>query len=211
VAVNVAKGNKAPQLAVMDYRVHNGPDVTAPPKLEILLQNNGDGRSLITRAIFRIRSFTSLTICNEQGNIPESNVYGIDLPTNPAKDRTIEEYINQQLGPDEADRFSFSFNLPKPEPDKSAYLYWLEVSLLHDKATDPLRVGTIVISVPFTPSLKEGDFWTNRSRAKGFSWLGPEAPEVISCLQANSARLKEILATKGRRSKELEEVAAELG
>ena len=211
LVINAAKGEKAPQLEVVDYRVHNGLHIPTPLKLEIMLKNSGDGRSVITRAIFRIRHFTRLKTCNEQGNLPESNVYGVDLPANPVKNETTEEYINQELGAQEADRFSFKFTLPKGKPDESTYLYRLDVSLLHDKATDPLRVGTIVISLPVVPAVAGGDFWSSRHHAKDFSWLGSEAPAVISCLQANSARLKEILATKGRRSKELEKVADELG
>jgi len=202
-----------PNLMVEDLLVEDFPeDWTQSPRVQVSLHNTGVQRSVVTRAEFTVLRAAHFPLCEKQGNLILSNSYAVVLPTNPSSGMTVEVPLHQQLGPDEADRIEFRFQLPndvRTKGDATVYLYQLKVELLHDAQPGPLSVGQVLLAVPSAPD--KTYLWTKDKAADldyraSIAWLGPNTDEVISCLKTNTTDLKPILAVPGERSSNLQKL-----
>jgi hypothetical protein len=201
-------------LKVIDTVVSNGTDWEKSPEIQVTLHNTGSQRSIIKRALFRIRSFAALPICAIEGELMVSKTYDITLPTNPREDEApVEKPVSQQLAPDEADRFAFSLSVPPPAGMPTVYLYQLEIEFLHDEDSTPLKAGNVIVALPGAPGRHGMQFWSK-------SWLSlypgaekglPDEARIHSCLDSNTAKLRKMLALDGVRSNELSNLPSDLG
>jgi hypothetical protein len=202
-------------LKVVDLVVLNGTDWDRPPQVQVTLHNTGSQRSIIKRALFRIQTVAALPICHTAGELMVSKKYDITLPTTRPKDAApVEKPVSQQLGPDEADRFAFSFAVPQRAEEPAVYLYQLQIEFLHDTQSTPLRVGNVIVAAPGAPGRHGLEFWRKGEEVKfdaAYSHLGAYQATVRSCLDSNTSKLRTTLALDGARSEELANLPAELG
>ena len=202
-------------LEVVDLVVLNGTDWDRPPEVQVTLHNTGSQRSIIKRALFRIQTVAALPVCLTEGELMVSKKYDITLPTTQPKDAApVEKPVSQQLGPDEADRFAFSFAAPQRVGEPAVYLYQLQLEFLHDTEPTPLRVGNVLVAAPGAPGRHGLEFWGKGQAARfdaAYSHLGAYRATVRSCLESNTSKLRRTLALEGARSEELANLSAQLG
>jgi hypothetical protein len=201
-------------LKVIDTVVSNGTDWEKSPRIEVIIHNTGSQRSIIKRALFKIRGFASLPVCAIEGELLVSKTYDITLPTNPGSDEaTVGKPVSQQLGPDEADRFAFSLAVPPSAGTPTVYLYQLEVEFLHDEDSTPLEAGNVIVALPGAPGQHGYEFWSKSylSLYPGAYKYLPDEARVHSCLDSNTAKLRKMLSLDGVRSDELSNLPSDLG
>lgn len=204
--LNELLARKAPELHVVDIVVENTTDWTTPTRLQVTLHNTGNERAIIKRALFRIHHFSQIPNCVSEGELPVSKTYDIILPVNPHADQLVEAPVSQQLGTDEADRFTFTLTVPQDINKPSSYIYQLEVALLHDEGQTPLKLGNVLVALPGLPSAAGGDFWPSVPGS-----LGSFGAQAVACLKSNSLKLHQMLALDGKRSQQLRDLADQLG
>ena len=122
------------------------------PRIEVRLQNTGNRRSVLTSAILTVRKEVVVTPCGLGAGLLLSTTYDVRLPNRAAEGQTVEIPIDQQLGPDEADRFAFNLGLEDPAKDFGLTLvYQLDVAVRHDNSDKPVDLGRVVVALPGSP------------------------------------------------------------
>jgi hypothetical protein len=172
------------------------------------LHNTGNQRSVLTRALFTVRAVGVIKSCGGLGGgLEVSESYDVQIPRTATPGDEIQEVISQQLGPDEADHFTFSFttDLEPAEERPAIYLFQLDVAIEHD-ASKELRVGKIIISVPANPS--KFDLWT-KDDATRFPNGNPSSDED-ECRQQNNKELRGILNLPGTANPQVESLLDEI-
>jgi len=129
------------------------PTDASKARIEVRLQNNGNRRSVLTSAILTVRKQVVVTPCGLGAGLAVSATYDVVLPRRPADGQTVEVPIDQQLGPDEADRFVFSVGAEfAGGVDLGLVLiYQLDVAIRHDGSEKPTDVGRVVVALPGSP------------------------------------------------------------
>lgn len=173
----------------------------AKPRIELRLHNVGTQRSVLTSARFELKRHVRIAACGVGAGLLESASYDVMLPGEPARDEVVEVPINQQLGPDEADRFSFRLSTPEAYKDDlgTTVIYEIGISVLHDDAPEPLKAGEVVVAVPATPARSDAD---------------PQAPYSFfapGCVPAPPPETHVAASFSGVRSLELTEFLSFLG
>jgi len=137
------------------------------PRVEIRLHNVGNQRAVLTSARFTVRRFAIVSPCGQGAALFVSRKYDVTLPEGAG--RTVEVPIDQQLGPDQADRFVFRLTAQGYKRHiADALVYEIDVSVMHDNSPKPLRVGRVVIAIP---GALEPD------RLSGFNANGDQCPK----------------------------------
>jgi hypothetical protein len=126
------------------------------PLVDVLLHNTGTRRTVISQARFVVRGFGRLSDCRPPAvgaRLTESARYDVLLPVSPRVGASVSASVSQELAPDEADRFGFRFGNAASNPDDpGAYVYLLDVQLLHDNIGAPLDLGDVLLALPGTPA-----------------------------------------------------------
>jgi hypothetical protein len=120
------------------------------PRVEVRLHNTGTRRSVLTSARFTITDFVRITPCGLGAGLVASARYDVVLPIAPRPGQVLETPINQQLGPDQADRFVFRLGVGK-EIDEifgETLVYELRVAVAHDNEAERVDVGRVVVALP---------------------------------------------------------------
>ncbi len=125
----------------------------AKPRIDVRLHNVGDRRSVVTSARITITRSARVTACGIGAPLFASAAYEVILPSRPRDGQVLEVPIDQQLGVDKADRFSFRFGTREAfEADLGTTVFYeLKLEVLHDGAAAPLDVGRATIAVPGAP------------------------------------------------------------
>jgi hypothetical protein len=169
------------------------------PRIEVRLQNIGNRRSVLTSAILTVRREVVVAPCGLGAGLLVSATYDVLLPNRAAEGQAIEVPINQQLGPDEADRFTFNLGLEDPAKDFGLTLvYQLDIAVRHDNSDKPVDLGRVVVALPGTPRPDTLDYML-----QGLS-INPEE----ACVQDFFNKLGQVSQLDGVRSPELESLLA---
>jgi len=164
-------------------------------RVEIRLENNGDRQAVLTSAVFTIRKLIEVGLCGLGGELPVSAGYDVTLPGRVGE--WVEIPFNQQLKPDEADRFVFRVG----EPDQlfregTIGIYQVDVSVQHDGDKTPLSVGRVVLALPYVqPEM----FQFTRA-----------IPPATACVPGSRARFQPVMQLGGVRSQQLQTALAQL-
>src|SRR3954447_17297263 len=121
------------------------------PRIEIRLHNTGTRRAVLTAAVFTVRRLALFEPCGRGAGLLVSSRYDVTLPDHAGA--SAEVPIDQQLGPDEADRFSFRLTAPGvlTRLQGDTLFYELDVGVRHDNDPAPLNVGRAVVAIPGAP------------------------------------------------------------
>lgn len=203
------------QLEPVDLIVHNEPFSSQFPqgqsRLEMLIHNAGDGRSVVSRARIEIRRLDPLPICFTQGGLALSESYDAQLPASAEPGDVVEVPLHQQLGPDQADRFTIDLSVLPDETEEFSgyYLFELQVSLLHDGEPRPLDVGKALVSIPVPPGSEA--FLTKpsaESMDEAFNTQGEPVNQFwaseMACWRSNAKLFERALAGDAARSPQLD-------
>jgi hypothetical protein len=212
--------SQAANLQDVDLLVRNDLQPT-PPALELLLHNAGRGRSVVSGARIEVLRVDPLPLCFAQGELPLSGHYGAQLSTEAKPGEVVEVPLHQQLGTDEADRFEIVLGLTSEEESSSGelpglYLFELDVSLEHDGAQPPLRLGRALVSLPALPP--SGAYYWARDTASSLKQylISGDAPvqEIwgppMPCWRANTEVLRQGLAGPAARSPQMDALSSEI-
>jgi hypothetical protein len=169
------------------------------PRIEIRLQNIGNRRSVLTSAILTVRREVVVAPCGLGAGLLVSATYDVLLPNRAAEGHTVEVPIDQQLGPDEADRFAFNLGLEDPAKDFGLILvYQLDVAARHDNSDTPVDLGRVVVALPGTLPPDTLDYMRQQLSTN------PEEP----CAQDYLNQVGQVSQLDGVRSPELESLLA---
>ncbi len=165
------------------------------PRVEVRLHNTGTRRSVLTSARFTITDFARITPCGLGAGLVASARYDVVLPIAPRPGQVLETPINQQLGPDEADRFVFRLGVGNAIEEilGETLVYELRVAVLHDNESKPVDVGHAVVALPGAPPTDVMES------------LAP------TCTDVPTPAVRRVLDFKGARSAELDQAFAALG
>jgi hypothetical protein len=216
-----APGPSSPDLQGISLVVRNDVDSDRKPGLEVLLDNAGMGRSVISGATVEVLRMDPLPLCFTQGELPLGGHYGAQLSTEAEPGEVVEVPLHQQLAADEADRFLIALGLTGDEEGDGGelpglYLFELDVSLTHDGAPRPLHLGRALVSLP-APPYRSTYFWGDDTarflrtylHSDGLSerefWAVP-----MRCWTANTEALRRGLSGSAARSPQLAAIGAEL-
>ena len=216
--VNCRSVTKEAKLEKVDVIVENSQG-DKPAGLDIKLHNTGGRRVVLAKADVNIEDVTRLDLCYTQGDLPSSNGYSAVLPVTAS---AVSVPLHQQLGPDEADRFSLTFGVRARDIHGKAagdaphmYLVRVSVSITHDGSRLPLPLGQFIFSAP---SLPFGVVWywpkalegaTRKGLAQNFGLDFPYE-DYMPCWRANTTHLRNKLAATGARSPEMDQVRSDL-
>lgn len=217
--VYVEKSHRPSRLSLVDLSVR---EITGPyqhhSRLEIALHNTGDRLVVIDGARIEIRRAYAVPLCFTQGTLPLSNTYGLLLPIGASDGRVVTKALHQQIGPDRADRFDILLGA-KASTDGELpgdYLFELDVSLENDGPSSPFRLGRVFVTLPEIPRPSEF-YWTDTTAEGINKFLHPDyrligylRTRALPCWRRNTAMLARVLARKGIRSPELDEIASQL-
>ena len=164
------------------------------PRVEVRLHNTGTGRSVLTSARFTITDFVRITPCGLGAGLVASARYDVVLPIAPRSGQVLETPINQQLGPDQADRFVFRLGVGNAIEEilGETLVYELRVAVVHDNAPDPADVGRVVVALP---GAVPPDF------LEAFT-----APGTNDCVEDPPPAVRRALQFRGVRSPEVDEM-----
>src|SRR5262245_38704444 len=179
-------------------RVSDPPSV--PQTIDVTLRNVGDTTSVVKRALFTVRAFDRVKVCEAGGPMEPTKQYDLMLPQAPNIGQTIELKVSQQIAPDEADRFTFSLGVRDHQLEDGAFIYQLDVLLAYDTAAQPLRAGTVVVAAPYTPQTQ--DFWEGEAPPGSFD-PAYKPVEQLPCYGQNRQAYLRMLALDAARVPEL--------
>lgn len=118
-------------------------------RVEIRLRNTGERRTVITGAVVTIHKLIAVPPCGVGAGIEVSNTYDVVLPRHAADGTSMEFPINQQIAPDEVDRFVFTVGQHLYAGEA---VYQLDLAVRHDNEADPSEVGRVLIALPGAPT-----------------------------------------------------------
>jgi hypothetical protein len=159
------------------------------PRIEIRLHNTGTRRAVLTSAVFTVRRRSVFHPCGEGSGLLVSTRYDVTLPDR--EGASVEVPIDQQLGPDEADRFAFRVTAPGvlTRFQGDTLIYELDVGVRHDDDPAPLHVGRAVVAIPGTP---EPSVKYSFPVAGGSACVETPPPEQIAPTTFTGARSSEL-------------------
>jgi hypothetical protein len=154
VTAIIAKAINGPDTARASLQVVrllpiNGPKNHHQAIIDLTLRNTGGTVSVLTRAEFQIRRAEEITQCPAPGALLPTGRYSIVLPYADEGRPMLTTQLNQEVGPNEADRFTFSLGLPKGASNAVESIYQLDIALYHDADPKPVNAGSVLIALPF--------------------------------------------------------------
>jgi hypothetical protein len=192
---------KDEQIEVVDVAVINSLDEQT--RIEMSVRNIGTTVSVLTHVDFRIESTGYVGPCLAGAPLGVSQTYDLELPDFSRRGEIVPVRISQEIGPDEADRFSFEVGQvtgsgAEPEP----IIYQLYVELFHDGKKAPVKAGAVILAEPFPEEPYFSiDFWRER---------GASLSEAQDCVASNTESVRRVLSREGVRSDELTGLAQAL-
>lgn len=168
------------------------------PRIEVRVHNTGTRRAVLTSARFTIADYARIVPCGLGAGLLASARYDVILPVDPRQGQAVEVPINQQLGPDQADRFVFRVGLGEALDDVlgEILVYELRVTVAHDNEPRPADVGRVIVVLPGAPPPGVLDHFA--------------VPGSDDCSEVPPKEARRAVAFKGTRSLEVDQSLAEV-
>ncbi|MFY1683582.1 hypothetical protein ACN265_18785 [Micromonospora sp. WMMD730] len=187
--------------------------VDTPPSVEITVQNVGDQLVVTRNLVLVVQESLLIKECATEGNLPLSATYDLELPQRADPGVEFKTDINQEIKPNEADRFALKLRVPEDPTGISWSFYRLAVFIEVGLTLERVPIGSAVLALPAVPLGSGVTVWNERFKndKDRLEFLGPgRRAEVETCLHDNSTRLKRFLSQPGERSPELRALEREL-
>ncbi|RZU76046.1 hypothetical protein EV384_4643 [Micromonospora kangleipakensis] len=202
-------------LEAIDMAVENttGNGTIEPASIDIKVHNKGDARVVTRKIILSVQDQLSVDLCATQGEIPVSGKYDLVIPANTKPGDSIEHRINQQIAPDEADRFLVRLQNPETSAIHGVSLYKIKVAVETNGSPALTEVGHMIVSLPFVPDEKGEPFYWGAAYEEGrmtLDWLEPYQESIERCMRSNSSKLSDFLIQPGERSEDLRVLKTQL-
>ncbi|MEU7960798.1 hypothetical protein [Micromonospora humida] len=187
-----------------------------PATLDIRAHNTGEARVIAKRVNVQVEDVLRLKSCDTQGEFPVTGKYEIRLPPDAKPGDSFSHSLEQQIGKDEADRFTLRLQHQVNEGIETVEptFYRLLVSVEATGDASTVLFGTAIVGLPRLPNNAEGAYLWDvdyQSGKSNIDWMKPAMRDrVRSCMQANSKALAAFLAKPGARSTEVEGIQATL-
>lgn len=168
------------------------------PRVEVRVHNTGTRRAVLTSARFTITDYARIVPCGLGAGLVASARYDVVLPVDPRPGHAVEVPINQQLGPDEADRFVFRVGVGDALEKilGETLVYELRVTVAHDNEARPVDVGRVIVALPGAPEAEDLRFFAE--------------PGTTECSELPSTAARRAVAFKGTRSPEVDQSFADI-
>jgi hypothetical protein len=195
------------------YNAYDG----AAPQLEVTLHNTGTGLAVLESANVLVHRVAVLRKCFSAGVVPLGGTYTVPIPAKPRAGEIIQAPLHEQVAANSADRFRLSLGTPGART-ASINLLQLDISIVHDHSSTPIRLGPVLIATPIVPD-PDGYFLTRRQLSRGVieseAYIFPATgrslyEDLAPCWRINGLRLKEMAALKGARSSTLQTATTEV-
>jgi hypothetical protein len=193
------------RLQVVATRIVNAPPPDDQPSasgtaVDMQLQNTGDTVSSVTAARFVVRKFTAMPekSCGVSYSYrPVTHRYDLRLPPSTSPGTMLTADTNQDLKPNDTDRFRVDLGFE--DPPSSTRIYQLGIDLVHDKESEPVNADTVVVAVPWPKAA-----FLLPATSPGISEERRQANE--ECAARNAAILRRAVEAGGTASTELQEL-----
>ncbi|HEY6729622.1 MAG TPA: hypothetical protein VI039_01205 [Solirubrobacterales bacterium] len=175
------------------------------PYLSIKLRNTGDRRAVLTRLHTRIYHAQFMLGCQLLGGSGtiETGRYSVVLPKQPPPKHRIETVLNQEIGPDEVDRFGVIFETPDLEYGMQV-MYEVGLTAEVDDSDQPIHLGRFLL---MTPQPLTSPYWTSwfagprQARKLRREFRTPDLAYVLDCYRKNINGFAPFLESSAKRSK----------
>jgi hypothetical protein len=184
------------------------------PSIELKIHNVGNQTADVTRARITVANALRIRPCFTAGGSPLSATYQTVLPTTVGQ--SIDSVINEQVKPDQIDRFRIVFDLPLSAYGSAGLDHWLirvHIQLLHDASATPVDAGYVILSFSGAPEANDPAMWWTKSLVAkpGYATLVKAwGAANIRCTIDQTPPVERFLAQSGRRSQELVDFAPQL-
>lgn len=175
-----------------------GPDekqkVKAADLIDLTIKNVSDDSLVLTDAVFEVAG-QPLKECKAAGGpLSFTGFYDVVLPAPPAQlPSVIHKQLTHEINPHDAERLAFKIGPRKITEGQFPLLYHVQVSLQHDSASQPIRIGAAVV---VTPTIETYEWF--------FSNYPGEAPMSDECVLSNARLVQEFAKRPGPRSSDFE-------
>jgi len=175
--------------------------------IELVVRNTGESVSVITEAALTVRDVLHPAViagceppsdesgpepsggsfATNQGFVDVSGSYAVSIPAGDVIGGPLSVAVNQDIAPEDADRFAFAIGIEEDEASGSSpAVYLVDVAIDHDGGDEPLHAGSVLFGVPvFDPECAE----LTEDELEELEQLAETAEE--------SPELAELLASRG--------------
>jgi hypothetical protein len=194
VSFRVASGVDVDTL-VSDFE---GPDekqkVKVASLIDLTIKNVSDDSLVLTDAVFEVAG-QPLKECKVAGGpLSLTGLYDVVLPASPAQPSSvIRKQLTHEINPHDAERLAFKIGPRTIAEGQFPLLYHVQVSLQHDSASQPIRIGAAVV---VTPTIEAYEWF--------FSNYPGEAPMSDECVLSNARLVQEFAKRPGAKSSDFE-------
>lgn len=175
-----------------------GPDekqkVKAADLIDLTIKNVSDDSLVLTDAVFEVAG-QPLKECKAAGGpLSFTGFYDVVLPAPPAQlPSVIHKQLTHEINPHDAERLAFKIGPRKITEGQFPLLYHVQVSLQHDSASQPIRIGA---AVAVTRTIETYEWF--------FSNYPGEVPMSDECVLSNARLVQEFAQRPGPRSSDFE-------
>ena len=196
VSFRVASGVDVDTL-VSDFE---GPDekqkVKVASLIDLTIKNVSDDSLVLTDAVFEVVG-QPLKACKAAGGpLTLTGLYDVVLPAPPDQPSSvIRKQLTHEINPHDAERLAFKIGPGTVAEGQFPLLYHVRVSLQHDSASQPIRIGAAVV---VTPTIEAYEWF--------FSNYPGEAPMSDECVLSNARLVQEFAKRPGAKSSDFEQL-----
>jgi hypothetical protein len=170
-------------------------DKTYGSLIDVTVKNVGDDSLVLTTAVFEVVRAEPLKECEGGGGpLVITGLYDVPLPKSiPRLPFVARKQLTFEVKPHVADRLAFKIGPRKLVEGDWPVLYHVQVSLQHDAAARPMRVGSAILVASVIEELE----WF-------FSNYGGVVTKTDDCVLSNARLVQGLAKLSGARSAEFE-------
>jgi len=175
------------------------------PYLSVKLRNTGDRRAVLTRlhtTIYHAQFMLGCQLLGGSGTI-ETGRYSVKLPKNSLPGHRVGAVLNQEIGPDEVDRFGVVFETPGLEYGMQV-MFEIGLSVEMDDSDRQISLGRFLVMTPQPLIPWNWASWfagPREGRKLAHEFHTPDLAHTFACYRTNISGFAPFLKSSAQRSK----------